>query len=163
MIPSFGFHNIWFQLKLFSSKVVGSFWAGQEVEDWMRWFLLEKFLSQTFYQKTTKSSSESRHLRYFKIISKNYVLYHFPVALMHAHTNYNFHSLSISKRIRKNGKVFLHRPTTLRSEWLKWVTWSVEIDSCSRNPLNGFTWNCISQRFGFFDILIFIKVVLESA
>ena len=105
-----------------------------------------------FLQKTTKSSSESRHLRYFKIISKNYVLYHFPVALMHAHTNnYNFHSLSISKRIRKNGKVFRHRPATLRSEWLKWVTLSVEIDSCSRNSLNGFTWNCISRRFWFFS------------
>ena len=55
------------------------------------------------------------------------------------------------KESEKNGKVFLHRPATLRSEWLKWVTWSVEIDSCSRNPLNGFTWNCITQRFWFFS------------
>ena len=54
MIPSFGFYKIWFQLKLFSSKVEGSFWAGQEVEDWMRGFLLEKFLSQTFYRKPQK-------------------------------------------------------------------------------------------------------------
>ena len=54
------------------------------------------------------------------------------------------------KESEKNGNVFLHRPATLRSEWLKWVTWSVEIDSCSRNPLNGLTWNCISQRFWFF-------------